>query len=264
MRLSSFVRRWRSGAARRFRSRQVAVRRGPHRQPEELRLAAHEELIEAELALGRHADVVAGQILARCHPDARASASPANAGFPHRSGRQSEALQAYQDVRRVLATEAGPSRARHFETSSGRSFIRTSSSRRRRPAEQYAVGADTLAQALVRRRCRRRRDRRGRCRGDRLRTHGALERTDCRRLRERGREAGRGRPRRRRAHPGWQQPLSIVLGLGSAWTLNAGDQTISRIDLATQRVVADSARALLRPTSPPGTDRSGFSTRRTD
>ena len=37
--------------------------------------------------------------------------------------------------------------------------------------------------------------------------------------------------------PVGNSPLSIVLGLGSAWTLNAGDQTISRIDLATQRVV---------------------------
>ena len=37
--------------------------------------------------------------------------------------------------------------------------------------------------------------------------------------------------------PVGNSPLSIVLGLGSAWTLNAGDQTISRIDLTTQRVV---------------------------
>ena len=74
---------------------------------EEQRLSAHEELIEAELALGRHADVVAElEALARRHPMRERLRAQLMLAL-YRSGRQAEALQAYQDVRRVLATEAG-------------------------------------------------------------------------------------------------------------------------------------------------------------
>ena len=74
---------------------------------EELRLVAQEELIEAKLALGRHADVVAElQALARRHPMRERLRAQLMLAL-YRSGRQAEALQTYQDVRRVLATEAG-------------------------------------------------------------------------------------------------------------------------------------------------------------
>jgi DNA-binding SARP family transcriptional activator/class 3 adenylate cyclase len=74
---------------------------------EELRMSAWEERIEAELALGRHPDVV-GEL------EALVSQHPLREGLRrqlmlalYRSGRQAEALQAYQDARKVLDDELG-------------------------------------------------------------------------------------------------------------------------------------------------------------
>src|SRR5829696_1848525 len=79
---------------------------------EELRLAAHEDRIEADLALGRDAQLT-GELdaLVARHPlreRLRAQQMRALAG----SGRQAEALQAYRDARRALLDELGiqPSR----------------------------------------------------------------------------------------------------------------------------------------------------------
>ncbi len=74
---------------------------------EELRLAALEDRIEAELALGRHAEL-AGELegLVRRHPlreRLRAQQMLALA----RSGRQAEALGAYRDARRAFVEELG-------------------------------------------------------------------------------------------------------------------------------------------------------------
>ena len=77
------------------------------RRIEELRLAALERRIEADLALGRHADVVADL-------EAVIDAEPLRERFRgqlilalYRSGRQADALAAYQDARRALADELG-------------------------------------------------------------------------------------------------------------------------------------------------------------
>jgi len=74
---------------------------------EELRLTAVEERIEAELRLGRHAELT-GQLEAlvaehplREHPRGQLMLAL------YRSGRQAEALEAYQDARRVLVEELG-------------------------------------------------------------------------------------------------------------------------------------------------------------
>ena len=74
---------------------------------DELRLAALEERIEADLALGRHAELVPElEGLVREHPlRERLRAQLMLALF--RSGRQSEALDAYQQARRLLSTELG-------------------------------------------------------------------------------------------------------------------------------------------------------------
>jgi DNA-binding SARP family transcriptional activator len=74
---------------------------------EDLRLAAQEARIEADLALGRHAELI-GEL------DALTAANPLNERFwaqlmlaLYRSGRQAEALGAYQKARRALAEEVG-------------------------------------------------------------------------------------------------------------------------------------------------------------
>jgi DNA-binding SARP family transcriptional activator len=74
---------------------------------EELRLAALEERIEADLDAGRHADVVAElESLVREHP-LREKLRRLLMLALYRSGRQAEALQAYHEARRKLVDELG-------------------------------------------------------------------------------------------------------------------------------------------------------------
>ena len=74
---------------------------------EELRLAALEERIEADLVLGRHAELVPElEGLVREHPLRERLRAQLMLAL-YRSGRQSEALDAYQQARRLLSTELG-------------------------------------------------------------------------------------------------------------------------------------------------------------
>jgi DNA-binding SARP family transcriptional activator/tetratricopeptide (TPR) repeat protein len=74
---------------------------------EELRLAAHADLIDAELALGRHADLLPGlEALIEAHPfDERLRGQLMLALY--RAGRQADALDAYAETRRFLVDELG-------------------------------------------------------------------------------------------------------------------------------------------------------------
>jgi len=74
---------------------------------DELRVGAVEELIEAKLALGRHAEVV-GELeqLIREHPYRERLRSQLMLAF-YRCDRQADALQAYQDARGTLVEELG-------------------------------------------------------------------------------------------------------------------------------------------------------------
>ncbi|MCF7548688.1 BTAD domain-containing putative transcriptional regulator [Pseudonocardia sp. WMMC193] len=74
---------------------------------EELRLGAAEDHAEAELALGHHADQVAGlERRVRTHPLRERSRAQLMLAL-HRCGREAEALEVYRDGRRVLADELG-------------------------------------------------------------------------------------------------------------------------------------------------------------
>ncbi len=84
----------------------------PFAQPEiarleELRLVALEARIEADLALGRHAEVV-GELegLVAAHPLRERLRGQLMLGL-YRCGRQAEALQAYRDGRSLLVSELG-------------------------------------------------------------------------------------------------------------------------------------------------------------
>jgi DNA-binding SARP family transcriptional activator len=74
---------------------------------EQLRLAARQDLVDAQLDLGRHAEVV-GELeeLIRTHPfDERLRGQLMLALY--RSGRQADALESYQDARRALVDNLG-------------------------------------------------------------------------------------------------------------------------------------------------------------
>lgn len=74
---------------------------------EELRLGAYEELFDSELALGCHQAILPElNALARDHPLREALWAQLMTAL-YRSGRQGEALRAYQDLRRALVEEVG-------------------------------------------------------------------------------------------------------------------------------------------------------------
>jgi DNA-binding SARP family transcriptional activator len=77
------------------------------RRLEELRLAAEEQWLDAELDCGRHAELVPQlEALVRRHPLSERLCGQLMLALA-RSGRQADALAAYQDARRVLAEELG-------------------------------------------------------------------------------------------------------------------------------------------------------------
>jgi DNA-binding SARP family transcriptional activator len=74
---------------------------------EELRFAALEERVEADLALGRHAELVPElEALVREHPLREQPRAQLMLAL-YRAGRQAEALAVYQDTRRALLDELG-------------------------------------------------------------------------------------------------------------------------------------------------------------
>jgi predicted ATPase/DNA-binding SARP family transcriptional activator len=74
---------------------------------DDLHVAALEQLVEAKLALGRHVEVVAQlEALIAEHPYREGLRTQLMVAL-YRSGRQAEALQAYQDARRTLVEELG-------------------------------------------------------------------------------------------------------------------------------------------------------------
>ena len=84
---------------------------------EELRAAAHEQLIDAELACGHHAEIADElEALVRADPHRERFRLQFMLAL-YRSGRQADALAAYQDARETLADELGiePGRALELE-----------------------------------------------------------------------------------------------------------------------------------------------------
>lgn len=210
----------------------------PFAQPEiarleELRLCALEERIEAELALGRHADLI-GELegLVAQHPLRERLRAQLMLAL-YRSGRQAEALELYQQTRRLLRDELGlePNPAlqdleqailRQDPALAGpRPTI--SSAKVRDPRTMILVGLLLLIAAV---------------------TAALIELT-----RDSGpgglasiapNELGEINPKTNeivaRVSVG-ARPGRLVYGRGALWVINQGDRTISRVDPVTQRQV---------------------------
>ena len=98
---------------------------------EELRLAAVEERIEADLALGRHAELIGElEALVAENPLPRALRGQLMLAL-YRSGRQAEALEAYRDAARARRRARHRTERRATASSSRRSSSRTTTSTRR-------------------------------------------------------------------------------------------------------------------------------------
>jgi DNA-binding SARP family transcriptional activator len=96
---------WRGPALADFAFEQFA--QAEIRRLEELRLVAQEERVEADLELGRHGDVVGElEALVREHPLRETLCRQLMLAL-YRSGRQAEALDAYQDARSRFVEELG-------------------------------------------------------------------------------------------------------------------------------------------------------------
>lgn len=195
---------------------------------EELRLAATEERVEADLALGRHADLVPELTRMVAEHPLRERLRGQLMLALHQSGRQAEALSAYQSGRRALAEDLGLEPSPGLRDLERRILERDPAlapprprrrtpevppRRRRIPAAGLAAGLAVVASATV---------------------AGALLASG---------DDDRAAPVRSGVHaldprtgavkatgPLGTAPAQVAVGVGSVWTLDADDKTISRID----------------------------------
>jgi YVTN family beta-propeller protein len=202
---------------------------------EELHVAALEERIEADLALGRHAELVPDlEALIREHPLRERPRAQLMLAL-YRSGRQAEALEAYQQARRMLADELGLEPGRTLQELEG-AILRQDAQldapgqpaaplghARRRSGILIAIGALLLLSAAIA------------VAGIEL-TGGngpglssasansvaAIDATSNRLVAE---------------VPVGNGPTSVAVGEGSVWVTNAQDRSVSRIDPRTSGVL---------------------------
>ena len=207
-------------------------------QLQEVRLTTLEERIDADLALGRHAALVAElDTLVAEHPYRERLRAQLMLAL-YRSGRQADALDAYQAGRRVLREDLGlePGKElRELEAavlrqdealSLGRWQVpgeswpaRVAGARGRRLALFVAVGL--VALAVV--------------------TAALLSRGETSSLTVPPNSIAVIDPETNRVvdvvHTGGIQPGPVAVGAGSLWVGNIEDKNLTRIDLATRRVI---------------------------
>jgi len=202
---------------------------------EERRLSGIEERIEADLALGRHAELVAElETLVSRHPLRERFRAQLMLAL-YRSGRQAEALSAYQSARRTLVDELGIEPSPALKELEGRILNHDESLAappraeptpsllpsvvRRRPRLLLALGALAIAGAVA---------------GTLTQLLGSDGRAGLTSVA--GNSVGVVDPATNEIVaeiPVGRRPTSIAVGEGAVWAVNAEDRTISRIDPAT-------------------------------
>jgi DNA-binding SARP family transcriptional activator/ABC-type branched-subunit amino acid transport system substrate-binding protein/DNA-binding beta-propeller fold protein YncE len=220
---------WRGPALAEFRYHEFA--QAEIARLEELRLAAQEERIAADLELGRHDEVVAElEGLVAEHPLRERLRGQLMLAL-YRAGRQAEALATYDDGRRTLAAELGlePGEALRrlqrqiLEHDSSLAVAEPPPSPRRaagsrQPLLIAALGAVVLvaagAAALLR----------GVGGDDEARAAGALALDPAT-----GKVVA--------SVPLGTSPSAVALGEGSVWIVDADDRTVSQIDAETRQAV---------------------------
>jgi DNA-binding SARP family transcriptional activator/ABC-type branched-subunit amino acid transport system substrate-binding protein/streptogramin lyase len=209
---------------------------------EELRLDALEERVEADLALGRHADLVPElETMVSAHPLRERLRGQLMVAL-YRCGRQAEALEEYQDARRLLDEELGLEPGQALQEVE-RAILRQDSwlEPPSRPASQSHDGISTVVPRRLRRR-----SAVLLLAGGILLGGGAAVAI----IVELG--GGSSTPQPVRNAVGaidertgrllsytevGASPSDVAVGEGSVWVLNADDQTVSRIDPKTRAVV---------------------------
>jgi DNA-binding SARP family transcriptional activator/DNA-binding beta-propeller fold protein YncE len=207
---------------------------------EELRLATVAERIEADLALGRHGEVIRElEALVGAHPLRERLRAQLMLAL-YRSGRQADALQVYQETRRALVTELGLEPGKPLQRLEQQILTQdpeldlpisrrpahevaepTVAVRRLRPLAAGTVGAVVLALVIAAVVIARRDRGPASLAAIAPNTVGVIDPNDGRLVAE---------------IPVGQTPKGLAAGGGSVWVVNSGDSTLSRIDPA-RRVV---------------------------
>jgi YVTN family beta-propeller protein len=214
---------------------------------EELRLAAVEHRIDAELALGRGGALIAElEALVREHPYRERLREQLMRSL-YRAGRQSDALDVYRDARRQLAGNLG------IEPSSRLQDLQRAILSHDPSLDVSTSGAPSAAPAAFEERLKPRRSHRWRLVGAAaLAAVAAMILVGVLIGRERGNTPARPPAVQVKAHtvavidpetnsviesvPVGDWPGAVAAGNGYLWVANAGDDTVSRVDPASRRV----------------------------
>jgi YVTN family beta-propeller protein len=210
---------------------------------EELRLTSIEKRIDADLAVGRHVDVIAElEALVAAHPLRERFASQQMLAL-YRAGRQTEALEVYRDTRAALLEELGlepgeelnalqkailshdDSLAAPLRIPMDEERTRATLARRplRSPRAFAAVGVLLLAGAIAAAAVEL--TNRGGSTAVAV-TANSVAAVDARSMRVVA------------DIPLGSSPVAVAVGAGGVWVANANDGTVTRLDPTTRKVVA--------------------------